>query len=132
MLYRHNAAIGTDWNCPKLAWCGVKIDRMCTQCTLYSTSVLIIFCCFYLYNVHIKECIWQTYSTGTYNKKELANVWIQEQTASFDESNCLPHWKSNFRRLEIYLKSFYPYLQLILYKRYLECTLVHWRLSIYP
>ena len=28
---------------------------MCTQCTLYSSSVL-FFWCFYLYNVHINEC----------------------------------------------------------------------------
>ena len=36
-------------------WHDVKIDGICTQCTLYSSSVL-IFCCFYLYNGHIKEC----------------------------------------------------------------------------
>ena len=36
-------------------WHDVKIEGMCTQCTLYSLSVL-TFCCFYPYNVHIKEC----------------------------------------------------------------------------
>ena len=30
----------------------LKIDGMCKQCMLYSSSEL-LFCCFYLYNVHI-------------------------------------------------------------------------------
>ena len=72
---------------PKIGqnWHDVNIDRMCTQCTLYCSSVLIS-CCFYLYYVHLKEC-----SFGIFNqpiiqvcitKKELANVEIQEHTAS--------------------------------------------------
>ena len=36
-------------------WHDVKIDGMSTQFTMYNLSVL-IFCCFYLDNVHIKEC----------------------------------------------------------------------------
>ena len=36
-------------------WHDVKIDRMCTQCMLYSSSVL-NFCCFYFNKVHKKEC----------------------------------------------------------------------------
>ena len=55
---------------------------MCTHCTLYSLSALI------LQNVHIQEFtfvihIWQTYTTGII-KIELTNVEIQEQIASLD------------------------------------------------
>ena len=59
---------------------------MCTQCTLYSLSVL-FFCCFYLHNVQIKEMcfcfIRQNYPTGI-PKKDLPNIKIQEQTASLN------------------------------------------------
>ena len=61
---------------PKIGqnWHDVNIDGMCTQCTLYCSSVLIS-CCFYLYYVHLKVQVCIT-------KKELANVEIQEHTAS--------------------------------------------------
>ena len=57
---------------------------MCTQCTLYSSSVH-IFCCFYLYNVHIKECSFDIFDKPilqVQQQKELRDVEIQEQTAS--------------------------------------------------
>ena len=56
---------------------------MCT-CTLYSSSVH-IFCCFYLYNVHIKECSFDIFDKPilqVQQQKELRDVEIQEQTAS--------------------------------------------------
>ena len=53
---------------------------MCTQCTLYSSSVL-FFCCFFCKMFMYFRFIWQIYSTGI-TKKELTNVEIQEQTAS--------------------------------------------------
>ena len=48
--------------------------------TLYRSSEL-IFCCFYLYNVHIKECTFDIFDKHIL-QKELKNVEIQEQTAS--------------------------------------------------
>ena len=44
------------------------------------------FICFYLHNVHIKECTFDIFdkpSLQVYQKKELTNV-IQEQAASFN------------------------------------------------
>ena len=61
---------------------------MCAQSTLYSSSVL-MFCCFYLHNVHIKECTFVIYGKPIFQvlvcitKIELTNVEIKEQTASF-------------------------------------------------
>ena len=40
------------------------------------------FFCFYLYNVHQKECNFDIFDKPTGIKKELTNVEIQEQTAS--------------------------------------------------
>ena len=59
---------------------------MCSQCTLYSSSVLIFvdFCCFYVYNVRLKECTFDIFDQPilqVYNKKELTIVEIQEQAA---------------------------------------------------
>ena len=48
---------------------------MCTQCTLHSS--FFIFCCFYLYNVHIKECTF-----GIFYKLILLNYsWYNEKRA---------------------------------------------------
>ena len=61
----------------------VKIDRMCTQCTLYSQSVIIFFL-LYLYNVHTKECTFDCLTNlfFRYNKKRAYKYRNTRQTAS--------------------------------------------------
>ena len=70
-------------NRPKLAWCR---DRWNAN-TMYAVQLIcIIFCCFFLHNVHIKECTFlyfTTYYSRGRQKIKLTNVEIQEQTASF-------------------------------------------------
>ena len=56
---------------------------------------------FFLYNVHIKECTFDIFDKPiqqVLQKKELTNVEIQEQTASFSFSSITrPHFRiSNF------------------------------------
>ena len=65
-------------------WHDVKIDGMCTPCTLYSLSVLIFYVliCIIFKKKEMYFCfIWQNYPTGI-PKKHLPNIKIQEQTAS--------------------------------------------------
>ena len=58
---------------------------MCTQCTLYSSSVFFLVLFFYVSSSYKGMYFGQTFSTGITNKRS-TKVEIQEQTASLSIS----------------------------------------------